>query len=55
MTTLSSVPTTPTTPLTSTSSNYMQMSSLDNNELHDFALQIARGMEHVENLNITHR
>lgn len=28
---------------------------LDNRELQNFALQIARGMLHVESLNITHR
>jgi len=29
--------------------------SIDTEELHDFARQIARGMEHLENKGITHR
>lgn len=28
---------------------------VDNNELHNFALQIARGMKHLEEKQITHR
>lgn len=29
--------------------------TLDHNELHNFALQIARGMRHLEEKKITHR
>ncbi|CAG9854780.1 unnamed protein product [Phyllotreta striolata] len=55
--TSSSLPSSANTEITTLGGEYVSRieAVLDHNELHRFAVQIARGMEHLEKINITHR